>query len=152
MVDPHQRPADRVLLLAVKLSDQHGVGNPRRSTLGGTRNSRVFINSSRMAGSSVIARTAAIIIEKFFVKASGLNRRPSWYCSAKIGMKETAITSSEKKLGPPDLLHRFDDHVRSRAGTAFGLPMLQLLVCLLDHDNGGVHHRADGDGDPARAT
>ena len=43
----------------------------------------------------------AIIIEKFFVNARGLNRRPSWYCNAKIGMNEIAITNSEKKLGPP---------------------------------------------------
>src|SRR5258707_1165391 len=51
--------------------------------------------------SMVIANTAAITIEKFFVKARGLKRRPSWYCNAKIGMNPTAITSSEKKLGPP---------------------------------------------------
>ena len=58
-------------------------------------------NRSMIAGTRVIARTAAIIIEKFFVKASGLNNLPSWYWRAKIGIKETAITRSEKKLGPP---------------------------------------------------
>ncbi len=54
-----------------------------------------------MAGSSVIARIAAIAIEKFFVNASGLNKRPSWASSVKTGINATAMTSREKKLGPP---------------------------------------------------
>ncbi len=67
----------------------------------GSVNGSMRVNSRRIAGSSVIASTAAIAMEKFLVKASGLKSRPSCASSAKIGMNETAITSSEKKLGPP---------------------------------------------------
>ncbi len=67
-----------------------------RKVKGSTR-----VKSSRMAGSRVIARTAAMAIEKFFVRANGLNRRPSCASRANTGMKETAMTSSAKKLGPP---------------------------------------------------
>ena len=51
-----------------------------------------------MAGSSVIANTAAMAMEKFLVKASGLKSLPSCASRAKMGMNETAMTSSEKKL------------------------------------------------------
>ena len=59
-----------------------------------------------------MARTAAIAMAKFFVKASGRKRRPSCASSAKTGVKETAMTRSEKKLGTPDLLDRMDQDVR----------------------------------------
>ena len=36
------------------------------------------------------------------------------------------------------------------AGTPFGLPMLQFLVCLLDYDDSGVNHGSDGNGDSAQ--
>ena len=62
---------------------------------------RVVVKSSRIAGSRVTARTAAIAIAKFLVNASGLNRRPSWASSVNTGRNATAITSSAKKLGPP---------------------------------------------------
>ncbi len=59
------------------------------------------VKSSRTAGSSVMARSAAMAIEKFFVNASGLKSFPSCASSAKIGRKESAMTSSEKKAGRP---------------------------------------------------
>jgi hypothetical protein len=55
----------------------------------------------RIAGSSVIASTAAIAIARFFEYASGLKSRPSWSTSVKIGRNDTAITSSEKKTDGP---------------------------------------------------
>src|SRR5438477_348339 len=73
----------------------------RRSQPGRKVNGSRRVKRSRIAGSSVIASTAAIAIEKFLVKASGLKSRPSCASSAKIGRNETAITRSEKKLGPP---------------------------------------------------
>ena len=73
----------------------------RRSQPGRKVNGSRRVKRSRIAGSSVIASTAAIAIEKFLVKASGLKSRPSCASSAKMGRNETAITSSEKKLGPP---------------------------------------------------
>ena len=57
------------------------------------------VNNNRMGG-SVIAATAAMAVEKFFVKA-GLKSRPSCPSRVKIGMNEIEITSKEKKLGPP---------------------------------------------------
>ena len=59
------------------------------------------VNSRRIAGSSVMASTAATIIERFLVYASGLNSRPSCASSVSTGRNDTAITSSAKKLGPP---------------------------------------------------
>ena len=53
-----------------------------------------------MAGSSVIASTAAMIIAKFLVYANGLNIRPSCASKVNTGRKPTAITSRAKKLGP----------------------------------------------------
>src|SRR3990170_2773226 len=51
----------------------------------------------------------------------------------------------------PDLLRRFDDHIDARAGPARLFPVLELLVRVLDHDDRGVHHGADGDGNAAQA-
>jgi len=51
-----------------------------------------------------MARNAAMAIEKVFVKANGLNRRPSCASKANTGMKETAMMSRAKKLGPPTSL------------------------------------------------
>src|SRR5213080_2010591 len=76
----------------------------RRSQPGRKVNGSRRVKRSRIAGSSVIASTAAIAIEKFLVKASGLKSRPSCASSAKMGRNETAITRSEKKLGPPTSL------------------------------------------------
>ena len=58
-------------------------------------------NSIRMAGSSVIARNAAIAIARFFENASGLKSRPSWSTSVKTGRNATAMTRSEKKTDGP---------------------------------------------------
>ncbi len=57
--------------------------------------------SIRIAGSRVMASSAARAMARFFDQASGLNRRPSWSTRAKIGRKATAITSSEKKTDGP---------------------------------------------------
>ena len=58
-------------------------------------------NSMRMAGSSVMASSAAIAIARFFENASGRNSRPSWSTSVKTGMNATAITKSEKNTAGP---------------------------------------------------
>ena len=67
-------------------------------------NGSMRAKSMRMAGSSVIASRAAIAIARFFEKASGLNSRPSWSTSAKMGRNATATTSSEKKTEGPTSL------------------------------------------------
>ena len=58
-------------------------------------------NIIRCAGLSVIARSAASAIARFFEYASGLNSRPSWSTSVKTGRNATAMTSSEKKTEGP---------------------------------------------------
>src|SRR5260221_12194849 len=55
-------------------------------------------------GTSDTPSIAAKNIEKVFVNASGLNKRPSWASSEKTGMKLTVMTSSAKKSGLPTLL------------------------------------------------
>ena len=64
----------------------------------------MWVKSNRMAGSRVMANMAAMAMEKFFVKANGLKRRPSIPSRVNTGMKETAMTRSAKKLGPPTSL------------------------------------------------
>ena len=59
------------------------------------------VKSMRRAGSSVSASSAAMNIVRFFVHASGVNSRPSWSTSVKIGRNATAITSSEKNTDGP---------------------------------------------------
>ena len=77
----------------------------RASHLGQKLKGRVRPNSKpTVAGTSVMANTAAIAIAKFFVNASGLNSRPSCASSVNTGRKETAITNKAKKLGPPTSL------------------------------------------------
>src|SRR5205823_1675301 len=50
---------------------------------------------------------------------------------------------------PADLLDRPDHDVAKIARPPLGLPVLELLVGLLDHDDRRVHHRTDRDRDPA---
>jgi len=64
------------------------------------------------------------------------------------------MTSKEKKSGRPTLFARFNDDVdslrrRSVAAVPFA-KVLQILVRVLDHNDGRVHHRADGDRDAAQ--
>ena len=52
----------------------------------------------------VLTYNEAKNIENVFVNASGLNSRPSSASSVRTGRKETAMTSSARKLGPPTSL------------------------------------------------
>ena len=69
-------------------------------------------------GTSVTPSSAAKNIAKVFVKASGLNSRPSCAVSENTGMKLTVMTSSEKKSGRPTLFAASDDD--STRSTLFG--------------------------------
>ncbi len=112
------------------------------------------MSQTMSTGTSVTPSSAAKNIAKVFVNASGLNSRPSCASSEKTGMKLTVMTSSEKNSGRPTLLAALDDDL-ARARRSIGLApvlvaeMLQGLVRVLDHDDGRIHHRADGDGDAA---
>ena len=60
------------------------------------------------------------------------------------------MTSSEKKMDGPTSCSARDDRVLRAARPAPPRPSsLELLVDVLDHDDGGVDHGADGDGDAA---
>ena len=124
--------------IALARRDSHSGRNAKRLN----RMSR-----SRRAGASMIARTAEIAIAKFFVNARGRKSRPSCASSAKTGVKETAMTRSEKKLGRPHFLDGADQDLPIVSRTPGRLPVLQLLVGVLDHDDRGVDERSDGDGD-----
>src|SRR5881394_1051713 len=58
-------------------------------------------NSVMSAGASVTDASAANAIANVFVNASGLNSRPAWPLSAKIGRNAAVMMSSEKKIGGP---------------------------------------------------
>ena len=68
-------------------------------------------------------------------------------------MKLTVMTSSEKKSGRPTLFAAA--MMTSTRSALVGIApvlvaeMLQRLVRVLHHDDGRIHHRADGDGDAA---
>ena len=112
------------------------------------------MNSSISTGTSVTPSSAAKNIENVLVNASGLNKRPSCASSENTGMKLTVMTSNAKKSGRPTLLAAaMMTSTRSAVGwiAAFLLAeMFQEFVGVLDHDDGRIHHRADGDGDAAQ--
>ena len=62
-----------------------------------------------------------------------------------MGIKETAITSSEKKLGPPTSLAAPMTTSLKVPELAFRFPTLKLFMRLLDDHDGSIDHRADGD-------
>ena len=99
-------------------------------------------------GTSVTERIAAAAIEKVLVKASGPNSRPSCASSVKIGMNDTVMMSRLKNsAGPTSLAASMRISARGLSGSR----ALQMLMRVLDHDDGAVDHGADGDGDAAEA-
>src|SRR6266699_300318 len=115
------------------------------------RNANFFsrINRSKRGGTSVTAKTAAMAMEKFLVKASGLNIRPSCASKVKTGRKETAITSKAKKLGPPtSLMAPMMTSLYRLAG--LWLASVPVFVGLFHHHDRCVHHRANRDRQPAQ--
>ena len=68
-------------------------------------------------------------------------------------MKLTVMTSSAEEERTADALGGGDDDFDAlgdrRVAAVFLAEMLQRLVRVLDHDDGRIHHRADGDGDAA---
>ena len=84
------------------------------------------------------------------MNASGLNSRPSVPSSVNTGMNDTVITSSEKKIdGPTSCIAAMIASTRAVAGPPAALPVVELLVDVLDHDDRGIDHRADRDRDAA---
>ena len=69
-------------------------------------------------------------------------------------MKLTVMTSSAKKERTPDALgggnDDFDAFGVRRVAALLLAEMFEEFVRVLDHDDGRVHHRADGDGDAAQ--
>ncbi len=57
-----------------------------------------------------------------------------------------------KEAGAGDLLDRAHHHFLVVPAAAFTFPLFQALVDLLDHHDGGIHQRADGNGNAGRAT
>ena len=65
------------------------------------------------------------------------------------GQEGDGDDEQREEAGRRDFLHRFDDHRLVIDGLARPAPFLQLLVRLLDDDDGRVHQLAHGDGDAA---
>ena len=100
IVDPEDRAADRVLLLGVVRADER-VRRELRERGRLERERFMRVNSMRIAGSSVIASTAASAMAMFFEYASGLNSRPFRSTSAKIGRKRHADARRAARRTPP---------------------------------------------------
>ena len=84
---------------------------------------------------------------RFFVQASGLKSRPSWSTSVKTGMNATAITRSEKKTDGPTSMSASRRTWWKSPFRPSVVPDLELLVGVLDLDDGPVHEDADRDRD-----
>ncbi len=63
------------------------------------------------------------------------------------GQERNGYHQQREEARPRDHLHRFNDHGAVVSLAPVALPFLQPLVGLLDHDDRGVHHGSDGDGD-----
>ena len=66
------------------------------------------------------------------------------------GEKSHGDDEKRKEERGPHFLCRLDDDVDAAPGRACGLPLFQLLVGVFHHDDGGVHHGSDGDGDAGK--
>ncbi len=99
------------------------------------------------AGTSVTDSRAAEAMAKVLVKASGPNSRPSCDSSVKIGRNDTVMISNEKTKRA-HLRRGGDEDLDARLVLRRSL---QVLVGVLDHDDGRVDHGANGDGDAAEA-
>jgi hypothetical protein len=117
--------------------------------LSGLRRSGTILPRTKItirAGTSVTDNSAAAAIEKVLVNASGLNSRPSCDSSVKIerdGDDEQAEEQRRSHFG--GRLDQDRDARFARLGT------FQMLVRVLDHDDGGIDHGADRNGDAAEA-
>ena len=94
------------------------------------------------AGTRVTDSRAAAAIANVLVNASGLNSRPSCDSSAKIGINDTVMIEQAEEQRGPDLGGRIDQNLAH--ATDLVCPF-EVLVRVLDHDDGGIHHRADRD-------
>ena len=76
---------------------------------------------------------------------------PACAWSVKTGRKPTVMTRSEKKSDGPTSFAASIINVDSLSLPAVLFPFFQLLVGILHHDDRGVNHGADGDGDAGEA-
>ena len=79
---------------------------------------------------------------------------PAWAWSVKTGRKPTVMTRREKKSDGPTSFaaSMMTSTVLFSTGlTRVLLPLFQLLMGILHHDDRGIHHGADGDGDAGEA-
>ena len=71
------------------------------------------------AGTSVTDSKAAAAIAKVFVKANGLNSRPSWASSVKIGRNDTVmIRRLKNSAGPTSTAASINTSLRGLSGGA----------------------------------
>ena len=104
-------------------------------------------------GTRVTPSSAAKNIEKVLVKASGLNKRPSCAVERKDRNETDGDDQQREEERATDALGRGNDNFDAFAVVRFAAvlfpEMFQRLVRVLDHDDGGIDHRADRDGDAA---
>src|SRR6058998_2193424 len=104
--------------------------------------------ASIRTGTNVTESIAPAAIAKVLVKASGLNRRPSWSSRAKTGRNETVITRRLKNSDGPTSLRGGDD---GRPAWRSRRQPLDVLVGVLDHDDCRIDHGAERNRDAPEA-
>ena len=148
MVEPHERAAHGVRVLAVDGPDQHGVGDPAEPA--GAEGERLEareeephrgVERDRQHGRD---RDREVLGEGERLEEPSLLR-----LEREDGEERDRDHEQREEARPPHLLHGRDDDIPEVPGPALRLPALELLVRLLDHHDGRVDHGADRDRDAA---
>ena len=98
-------------------------------------------------GVNVMAKEAREEHGERLGKGKGLEQPAGLLFKGKDRKKAHGDHEERKEERGTDLLGRVDDHINSRTGLSRLLPVFQLFVRILDHDDRSVHHCADGYGD-----
>ena len=100
----------------------------------------------------MIERNAAKNIAKVLVNASGLKSLPFLRLEGENGKEGNCNNQQREKERLADLLRRLNENLGAVSRTPRLFPLLEALVRVFHHDDGGIYHRADGNGDTARGT
>ncbi len=95
-------------------------------------------------GTRVMESNEADSMANVLVNANGWNNLPSCASRVNTGIKETAIINKEKNSGLPTCCG-FDNHCYPVTVRL----LLQFLVRIFDHNDCGIDHGPNGNGDPA---
>ncbi|GBC78534.1 hypothetical protein HRbin08_02030 [bacterium HR08] len=148
MIEAHQHPADRMLLLAVNLPDEDGVQEPTEPT----RAEREFPHVGEEQPDRRIERDRQHRSDRHgevLREGEGFEEPSLLRFQSEDRHERDRDHQEREEARSPHFLHRPNDHIAEILRTPRSLPLFEPLVRLLDDDDRRIHHRANGDGDPA---